>query len=169
MSRPLRLGCVVALVVLAGWLVVRFAWEPWRCNVERRQLDARTAALWQRRGLSVREPARDNIRAARRCLAITPGNAALYAIAASNYVMLEDNATAADMYAAALRFDRRPELYYNLAATQLELARKPEAIENFTRAGLFNPYMILDIPADDIRAVVETAVAPRRPLPWRMR
>lgn len=166
--RLLRFVVAGAVMAVAFWTAWRFAYQPWRCSVETAVLNRSTEALLQRPGqLSVPAAARENVNRALRCLKVVPADIPLHVVAANNYMLLEDHGRAAEMFASALRYDRRPELYFGLGRSQFSLGHPTDAFDNFVLAGLFDPYTILEIPSYDMRGDVENLVVKRRVLPWR--
>lgn len=158
----------LALMIACGAFVAsyRFAYLPWRADVERKRLERITLALWERQSRFGQVRARENVADARRYLDRGVHNTGLYMITAANYRLLDDYDQAVAMYREALQYDRRPELYYNVGLMELGRGRKEEAREALIYAALFNPYYILDIHDEETRNAVERAVAPRRVLPW---
>jgi tetratricopeptide (TPR) repeat protein len=157
---------IAAAVVIA---VYRLAYLPWRADVERKRLETITVTLWERQPVFGGVRARENVGAARVYIDQGVHSVGLYMVTAANYRYLEDYDHAAEMYRMALRYERRPELYYNLGMVELSRRHPEEAKEALIRAGLFNPFLILEIEDLNIRAAVESAVATRRLLPWRAR
>ncbi len=164
--RPRNVLAALAIATLAIAAIDRAAYEPWRCSVVRRSLEPATLRLWTRQDSFMRPRARENAVLARACLRITPCDAAPYILAATNDRLTGDYLNAAAMYEQALRFDRRPEIYFDLGLMQLELARIADAEESFVQAGSFDPYTILDIPQEDIRNRVMERVGKDHYFAW---
>jgi hypothetical protein len=165
----MRIRNVIAGLVIGALAVAainRVAYQPWRCSVMRRTLEPATLLLWERHDLSVRARARENAAMARACISVTPYDSAPYMIAAANDRLAGDSITAAAMYEGALRFDRRPEIYFDLGLMQLERARIADAEESFVKAGSFDPYTILDIPPEDVRVRVMQRVGKDHYFAW---
>ena len=157
-----------ALLIACGAVVAsyRFAYLPWRADVDRKRLERITLVLWERQPRFGQPRARENVAEARQFLDRGIHNTGLYMVAAANYRILDDYDRAVAMYREALQYDRRPQLYYNVGLMELGRGHKEEAKEALIYAALFNPYYILDIPDLEVRSEVERAVAPRRVLPW---
>src|SRR5262245_47940414 len=119
--------------------IYRVAYLPWRADVERKRIETITMALLERQPAFGRGRARENIVAARRYLDRGAHNTGLYMAAAANYRFVEDFDEAAAMYQACLRYDRRPELYYNLGIVELERFHRDAAKDALVCAAVFNP------------------------------
>src|SRR5262249_30505601 len=112
---PIRIAAALLMAAAAAVAVYRLAYLPWRADVERKKLEDITVALWEPRPAFAAVRARENIAAARAYLDRRGiHNTGLYMAAAANYRIVEDYDNAAGMYRTALRYDRRPEIYYNL-------------------------------------------------------
>jgi tetratricopeptide (TPR) repeat protein len=154
------------IAILAVLAINRIAYRPWQCSVMRRSLEPATLQLWQRHDPFVVSTARENAALARSCIQITPCDSAPYMLAAANDRLAGDYASAAADYEQALRYERRPELYFGLGIVQLQLARTAEAEENFVLAGSFDPFTMVDIPPPDVRNRVMDRVGKDHYLPW---
>lgn len=166
--RPLR--AVAALLVVTAGIAgaMRFAYQPWRCHVELRQRLQRTEYLARIPPDAAVTPARDNLDVVSRCIPIVPYETSFYILSAENARIASMDAEAVALYKRALQFDRRPELYQQLGLAEAATGRVDEAYRSFVTAGLFDPYMILQIPFTEMRGRVENDVATRRVLPWRV-
>jgi tetratricopeptide (TPR) repeat protein len=164
--RPLRIVAAIVIGAAAFAAIGRVAYQPWRCSVMRRSLEPATLRLWERHDLLVASQARENAAMARACVGITPYDSAQYMLAAANDRLSGNIVTAAAMYETALRFDRRPEIYFDLGLMQLDLARTADAEESFVQAGSFDPYTILEIPPDDVRNRVMQRVGQDHYFAW---
>jgi tetratricopeptide (TPR) repeat protein len=165
--RLIRIAAALIVAGMAAAAVYRLAYLPWRADLERKRREAITLALLQREPTFTAVRARANIAGARDYLDRGIHNTGLYMVAAANYRLVDDLDRAAEMYRAALRYDRRPEIYFNLGMTELGQGRTVAAKEDLVRAALFDAWLIPEI-ADPIRAEVETAVERRRLLPWKI-
>lgn len=165
---PFRIAAALLIAGAAVAAVYRIAYLPWRADVERKSLEAITLALWERQPTFAAVRARQNIAAAEVYLDMRGiHNTGLYMATAANYRLVEDFDHAAAMYYEALRFDRRPELYYNLGITEVSRGRRQQGIDILIRASMFNPFFIQDITDGEVRSKVEDVVHARRFLPWR--
>ena len=89
--------------------------------------------------------ARRNLERMQGCAACMPDDISADMIVAANDVVLGLSTAAAALYRSALRFDRRPEIYVNLAGVELELGQRDQAREHLVLACLFNPWYISQI------------------------
>jgi tetratricopeptide (TPR) repeat protein len=164
---PLR--SIVAVVVIGALAIAAIdyaAYQPWRCSVMRRSLEPATLRLWEQHRPIVLATVRHNAELARGCIRITPYDPGPYMLAAANDRMAGDYLSAMTMYERALRFDRRPELYFDLGLMQLELGKVADAEESFVQAAFFDPYTILEIPPEDVRNRVMDRVGKDHYLEW---
>jgi tetratricopeptide (TPR) repeat protein len=132
---------IIALAVLALKFVV---WEPYRCNVIKKSLEQNTLKLFDYADqYVVAQKARYYLATLASCG--DPTDIDLYMLRAANYRVLGRLTDAEATYQMALRYDQRPEIFFNLAQIQLALGKRDEAIENYSTAVRFNPYIIGDI------------------------
>src|SRR5438552_2744965 len=130
MMLPIRVFSAFVIAVTCGLAVHRLCYLPWRADVERKSLETITLALWERQPTFAAVRARQNVAAAEVYLDMRGiHNTGLYMATAANYRLLEDFDHAAAMYYEALRFDRRPELYYNLGITEVSRGRRQQGID----------------------------------------
>lgn len=164
---PIRIAAALLVAGGTALAVQHLCYLPWRADVERKKQEDITVALWERQPAFTAVRARQNVLVARSFLDKRGiHNTGLYMTAAANYRLLEDYDSASEMYKEALRFDRRPELYYNLGISEVNAGRRKEGVDALIHAGLFNPFLIPDLTDAQIRAEVETAVHKQRFLPW---
>ena len=69
---------------------------------------------------------------------------------------------AAEMYAEALTYDRRPELYLELGTVQLEMNQRQAAIDTLTKASSFDINLANSIPDPVVAAIVVNSVRDQR-------
>ena len=135
-----RAAISIVIVVAALLAIDRFCFVPFRCSYVEYSAEQSTYELAAHEGgASVPQHARDNLRAMRQCMSARPMDVNIYMIAAANARLIGDNATAINYYNEAFRYDRRPELFINLANTQSRIGQRDAAIENFVRAFTFWP------------------------------
>lgn len=152
-----------AIVVLAGLLAIyHTAVVPLRCNRENKRLEDATIRTMSQRGAAAAVSARENVDAVLRSIRACPREPNFYMIAAANYRILRRHDEAASMYEATLLLERRPEIYFQLGLTRVEMGMNIEAVENFTRACRFVPTLIEQVPAhlrEDVRGrLADTAL-----------
>ena len=154
--------CVVLLLlaVMASW---HFAWVPHRCNVAKRELVVRSqAAARAPNGDQAANMARQNTAAASRLVEDCQVDVDLLMLLAANLRVVGDTEAAAAAYLRAILFEPRPELYFELGSTEMELGRRGAAVEAFTNAVRFYPSMIASVRDPDVRAAVERRVFRQR-------
>lgn len=145
---------VLCAAALMSWKTV----SPWQCNVEVKSLRVRSQmVMTTTSGLNVVRTAQENLVRAERCIGRIPGRVDMHMIAAANAQMLGKPIAAAAHYAAALKIDRRPELYLALGSTELELGQRSSGLKHLVRARQFTQYMQSDVP-EDVRSEVDAIV-----------
>ncbi|HWW62875.1 MAG TPA: tetratricopeptide repeat protein, partial [Thermoanaerobaculia bacterium] len=80
------------------------------------------------------------------CIEHVPANLNLYMIVAANYRVLGRYEDAIAMYRAALRYDRRPELYLNIGECYLALGNTEEAQRYLVATALFRIDIFQNVP-----------------------
>lgn len=143
-ARILASAAVAAVVLLA---VERWCVRPWKCNIEVKHIAAATEQLLPQRGnFEAVLQARTNVQRLRKC-AVTPSLGVLaHTVAGANSIVADQLHTAAQEYEAALRIDRRPELYLLLGTVLFELGEHERAVRAVARCLWSNPNMIDQLP-----------------------
>ena len=126
--------------------------------MERLKLETNTYALLKREPAFAAVRARQNVDAARYYLDRGVHNTGLYMVAGANYRIFDDLDHAAEMYQAALRYDKRPELYFNLGMVELDRGNRIVGKQTLIEAARFNPSLIGDIADPDIRDAAQRAI-----------
>jgi hypothetical protein len=131
-----RIGAV-AVLVLTAWFLYRYSYLRYACHrTEIRVQQATTEILSDRSSAFSRvQAARQNAREIRECTKAFPWIVNLHMIEAANLRILGRDREAIAAYEAALRYDRRPELYHNLGAVQAAVG-DPAAARHLTIAGV---------------------------------
>jgi hypothetical protein len=128
----------LAVAVVAGMALHRLVVVPWRCNLVERRVSSSTEKAWSLRGSpEAHEAAARNIALLGECPTLCRTNVSLSMMEATNFRLLNRESVAASLLEKALQYERRPELYFDLAMTQLELGSREAALQNFIRAGSF--------------------------------
>jgi len=155
----------VVLVVIAGMAAIWvFCIQPYECNRIKRRATAITEAVYQRDGtLEAKVMARRNLAVMDPCMRVTCRDVSLDMIAAANLRALGRNEDAAVMYRHALTLDRRPEIYLNLASSELALGDRNAARDDMLRATMFNPWLIGQIDDGLLRQEVVKRMIELRP------
>ena len=148
MAKPLvilgKLLVCASIIVGACVAIQNVALEPYFCNRIKKSTEMQTLLAFDLPdGQAAAIRARRNLEALSRCTA--SGDIDLYMLRAANYRLLGRTAEAAAQYSMALRYDERPEIYFNLGITQLQMGRRGDAVRSFTTAVRFNPYIIGEI------------------------
>jgi hypothetical protein len=161
----IRAALLVAVVVTALAALRNLVWLPWQCNLRIVEIRARTSAAF-----SGELPPADRGRIARESLAMYGGcpagcgaNVDWFMARAANQRVLHALDAARVAYREALTRDRRPELYLNLAATELAAGRREAAIRLYVRAMLFDPWLGHDIEDPIVKEEVLRRVQAARP------
>jgi hypothetical protein len=151
-------AAAIALAALAA--VHRAVVVPWRCNVLAGRVSASTERAWlDRGGDRARAAATNNIAILGDCADRCRTDVSLAMLLSSNFRLLNRNSVAAGLLEGALRYERRPKLYFELGDTQLELGFREEALKNFVRAGNFaGTYNFGEIADPDVRERAYAAV-----------
>ena len=160
-DQPARLGAMpivaIALIVsaLPLWLLVVV---PWRCNVTTKAMEsAMSAAL--RGNPQARAFLAANVEDAERCRRHVRHDQSLNVSVASAYSMTGRPDEALAVYEEALRYDRRPEIYFNIAGIQLRKGYSEKAFENFLTAARFNPTLVDRINGESMKSRVRSELA----------
>ena len=142
----LRVIGTIAAWAAAMPLLVVLCVRPLRCNTIDSTIKKRTLALAEMWGAPIRasEGARLNLERLAPCLPRCT-NVNRLMVAAANERILNHPEQAIAYYQQAMRYDRRPELYFNLGEAQAEAGRNQEAIQNLFTACLFNPELLPSI------------------------
>lgn len=152
-----------ALVVLTAHFVHALAWRPFRCNILKQQAQRAALSAWNRPINSIGIlKARGAALEIQRCIAVCPTDIDMYMTLAVNDRLIGRFEHAAEMYQQALQYERRPELYFNLAMVQLELGQRAASIANFELACDFDLSYSDEIPVSDVRQEVIAAVEAKR-------
>lgn len=143
----LRIAISALLVAGAVPALYRWCWMPHRCN----QIE-KAAELTTERTLEIGGGYTEAVRAreaAQRvvaCIEHARTDVNLYMLAAANYRALGRFDEALAMYRAALRYDRRPELYFNIGETYLAMGNAEEANRFLVAAALVRTKHFEQIP-----------------------
>ena len=162
----LRFAAALLIIAAAGCALYFSCLLPYRCNVVKKaRLRATMFAVEQSATPEGRLAARQNIAAFVPCMNDLCSDVSLDMLGAVNYRVIGRPEEAMRLYLDALRRDQRPEIYLNLAATELMLGNRAAARDHALRATLFNVSMIANI--DDGLLREETARALIALLPER--
>lgn len=154
----------LATVVAGAYAFYAFCLLPYRCNRLKNALIRPSERAFQRAGTPEGSiAARQNLAALQECMRASCRDVSLDMIAAANYRVISRNQEAIALYRDALRLDRRPEIYLNLAATEIAAGDRSGARVEMVRAAMFNPWMIGAIDDGLLRREVVNEVIARRP------
>jgi tetratricopeptide (TPR) repeat protein len=145
-----RAAASFVLLAAAGVAAVRVGYEPYRCNIVARTVGARTQYLTDHHlSLDTRViTTRQNLTELAPCLAAQPHDVNLHMLAGANYSLRQEPEQALREYEAALRYDRRAEIYFNLGITLADLGRTAEAVAAIETACIAHLSYISDVPSD---------------------
>ena len=138
---PRVLSFAIAALAIggAGWIMLRFAYVPLFSETKKLQLQVRTeAAMHASDAFSSAPIARENLATIAGLLAKRRGDIDLLMMRAGNDRILGNFDDARAAYQEALRYERRPELYYELGCVDLQLGHRDEALEALYQAVLFS-------------------------------
>ena len=138
---PRVLALTIAILAIAGaaWITLRFAYEPLFSETKKLQLQVRTESAMRASDAFNSAPiARENLAAIAGLLAKRRGDIDLLMMRAGNDRILGNFDDARAAYQEALRYERRPELYYELGCVDLQLGHRDEALEALYQAVLFS-------------------------------
>lgn len=156
---------VAALTVVAGAVAAYyFCVLPYRCNRLRAVQTATLAAAFRNSGSAdAKIAARRNLDVLWPCGGPTCRDVGIDMLLAASYRILGQEREATRRYRDALRLDRRPEIFTNLALTELAMGDRNAAREDFLRAALFNPWMLQAIEDGLMRREVVQGMIELRP------
>lgn len=157
--QPIRwlAACVVA--ALAAHAVYRLAWQPFRCNIVKNRVQRVAFGIFDLpNSPTVARKARQAIADIQPCVAACPTDVDMYMTLAMNDRVIGRLQHAADMYGQALKYDRRPEIYFNIGMVQLEMNQRDAALATLTKACSFSIEYADDIPDPTLRDTVVSAV-----------
>lgn len=123
---------VATVIVLAvcAWLIDRTALIPWRVNEAKKSVEKVAIALV--RSGNARGAVTTVLRNLERIdsyIRLTPHDVELYMLRGAYLRLLGRTDEAIGTYRAALDYDRRPEIYFNLGIVLLESGNRIEAVE----------------------------------------
>ena len=136
-------------IVAAAYLLRVLAVAPWQRNVLKKQVESQTERLDKVSALSeavVASAIRGNIAGLKGALENAPADVDLYMELAAQYRFLNEYGAAIATYREALRYDRRPELYRNIAECQMAINDYAGATESYAYAVAFAPEEMNTVP-----------------------
>jgi tetratricopeptide (TPR) repeat protein len=142
----------IAIVAACAYAFYVFCVLPYRCNRIKNAHILPTEYAYAHAGTpegSLR--AQRNLEELRECMRPTCRDVSLDMIAAANDRVLGRYDEAVRLYRDALRLDRRPEIYVNLAAAEAAAGDRGSAREDLLRAILFSPWAIRSIEDGQMR------------------
>jgi tetratricopeptide (TPR) repeat protein len=160
----MRRLAAVGIVVAGCYASYLFCYLPYRCNRIKKSYSAATEYAFERSGTPEGSlVARANAATLQACMRPTCRDVFVDMLVAANYRVLGRYDDAIALYRDALRYDRRPEIYLNLSASEIAIGDRSGAMEEMVRAALFNPWMITSIDDGMLRRDVVREVIARRP------
>jgi hypothetical protein len=161
----LKLALSAAILAAAGIAIRYVCYRPVRCH------DLTTRVAMQMKDMDqwgdptrVTVATRENLARLEPCRREMPWNVNLQMLVAANYGAREMHEDAIRVYEDALRYDHRPELYFNLGIERLKTGRVDEAIEPLAVACSIRTDLITEILNIDVRARVMKLIDQRATL-----
>ena len=162
--KPVRHLAAVVTALVTLFALYRFCFVPYSVNKLTKRYEAATAAaLGGNRGASMF--VRSELPRVMRAMKQTPENADLHVLAGINLTQDGRYSEAIEIFTAALRYDQRPEIYFNLGTALMRLGREVEGLENLVKATKFNVSMIDRIKDPELRKRVISRL-PRINVVW---
>lgn len=153
---PRALAVVAAIIAIAGaaWIARHFAYDPFVAETKKLALKSRTEQAMNSGDSSRSAPmARDNLVTISQFLPKRPGDVDYLMMRGANDRVLGNYDDARAAYQEALSYDRRPELYYELGCTDLQLGRRDEALDALFQAVLFSRIYLDSLSPDVVAAL----------------
>lgn len=161
--RLFRIVAVMAVIWVTSEVIYQLTYRPLACNRIKNRVQTVALEMWDRPDEpSVARRAREGIAAMRQCIAVSPTDPDMYMTLAVNERLIGRLADAAATYRQALRYDRRPELFYNLGMVLLEMNQRESAALAFTEACKFDLNFANRIPDPALVETIVTAVRARQ-------
>jgi tetratricopeptide (TPR) repeat protein len=152
----------IALATLAA--IYLFCYRPLRCQYVKMVVIRPTEVAYQqsfRPGAAAL--AQRNLWRLTACDCAGSRDVSYHMLNAANYLAMQDHRRAANAYEAALRLDRRPELYLGLGNALAKLNERERATKYLLDAVIFNPYTLLSIEDGELRHRVQELALARQP------
>lgn len=142
--KAIRAFLLITIAAIALAALQRCVVVPYRCNLDERWTTKAVYEMERREDqrLRVVRLARENIRRLSPCLDHCPDDVGITMVAAASYRFLGDPETAASLYERALRYDRRPELYFNLGMALIEAGHVDRAVAPLSQACVYDPKLL---------------------------
>jgi hypothetical protein len=153
---PRAIAVAAAIVAIAGaaWIAKRFAYDPFVAETHKLGVKRRTEqAMNLGDPLQSAPMARETLVTIGRYLPKHPGDVDYLMMRGANDRLLGNYDDARAAYQEALRFDRRPELYYELGCTELQMGRRDEALDTLFQAVLFSRIYLDSLSPDVVDAL----------------
>jgi tetratricopeptide (TPR) repeat protein len=140
MLRSIRAAAFIAIAFCASFALYAWVVRPYRCNISSKRTARRldVAVSLPSGSLRIASMARLNIEELEPCVSAIPSNIAADMVLAGSYRTIGDRQKALDVYGSALRYDRRPEIYFDLGEVQLELGDRKSGMQNLITACLYD-------------------------------
>jgi hypothetical protein len=140
-NKALRVAIQLAVTVAAVYALRALVWWPLRCSVVEKDTRLRMEAIEPiAETLKGYRVARSNYETMVRAFDECPPSLDVPMLAAANAQLFNDKTAVLLWNERALTVDRRPELYINLALSQIEAGDVQSAVKNFAIAIRFDPH-----------------------------
>lgn len=133
-------AAILVIGIAAGFAIDRWCIQPYSMNIVKKTVERRTLPAFDQAGsASAAIVARTNLEMIARAGGDCSRDIDVCMEVAANERILGHDDRAIAAYQAALKLDRRPEIFYDLAITQLTTGDREHAIENLALAIRFYP------------------------------
>lgn len=156
--RVFRIASAIVVGFAALTAIDTLCVVPYRCN-QITKVGGTAVAAALSGNPSARLFLRDQAPSFDRCIARQPQNVELQLLRGTTQSLFGDYEGALATYQRALRYDRRPEIYFDIGGALMRLRRTEEAIDSYAIAVRFNPELLVRISDPLIRSRVETRTA----------
>ena len=161
-----RSAALMALIAATAFLLVRHVAVPFLCQHMAAVGATRLDWSMEQSTLVSERVARGMLGPLRSCASDSPWESSVHLTLGRVADAAGDHAMAISEYQQALVTDRRPEIYLALGLAQMASLDRPGAIASLVRACAFDPSRLVDIPYDDVRAEVTSALKKRYGKHW---
>lgn len=164
-----RIAGLLLLVAATAYALHRWTIVPWRCSLAASRASAALQDVDAANDYVKLRVARSVIASLAGCERVSPPNVQIDYTRAEALALLGDHRAAIAGYQRALTIDRRPEIYFDLGMSHLQLLDRQAAVDDLAHAVAFDPARLDEISAGDLRSEVETRVRERFGEGWLVR
>jgi Flp pilus assembly protein TadD len=154
-----KVGIAITDGIIASILCYRLAIVPYQQNLCKKRVQNMLLHMIDAPATGISAKIRETIQQTQRALRNSPTDIDLYMELAAQYRFIGRPNEAVKTYRDALRYDRRPEIYRNLAESQLAIGNISGAEESYAHAVAFAPEQINIVPDALAGSVTQQAKA----------